>query len=217
MGNPTDPVAGYHDDVRRDIAPYLPKGAGKLLDLGGGTGATAAYFKAQGHAKTVGVVDIISSDLAEGGIDFHASGNLEDASFLESVVAEHGPFDVITTLDILEHLVDPWSVVKQLHAALTPGGTIVASIPNVRHYRVAGGLLFKGKWDLQDAGILDRTHLRFFVEKTAIELMTSSGLELVDVSIPPRMRRKKLAKVVQKLGLGHLVAIDYVVRVRRTY
>ncbi len=53
---------------------------------------------------------------------------------------------------------------------------IVASLPNVRHYRVSGGLLFRGRWHLQDAGILDRTHLRFFVKDTMIELLTHSGL-----------------------------------------
>lgn len=208
-------VSGYHDDIRRDIAPYLPEGTGKLLDVGGGTGATAAYFKAQGLAHSVGVVDRVRSDLAAEGLDFHASGDLEDPAFLDRVISEHGPFDTITTLDILEHLVDPWRVVAQLHEGLAPGGMIVASIPNVRHYRVAGGLLFKGNWDLADAGILDRTHLRFFVERTAVELMTSSGLQLVDVFTPPRGAHPRLAKIAAAIGLGALVAVDYVVRVRR--
>ena len=208
-------VSGYHDDVRSDIAPYLEKGTGTLLDLGGGTGATAAYFKEQGYAGVAGVADMVSSDLADRRLDFHCQGNLEDTDFLARVIDEHGPFDTITTLDILEHLTDPWKVVEQLHGALKPGGMIVASIPNVRHYRVAAGLLFKGRWTLQDAGILDRTHLRFFVRDTAVELMTSSGLELVDVAVPPRMRRPRLAKALQKVGLVDLVAIDFVVRVRR--
>lgn len=207
-------VSGYHDDVRRDIAPYLTKGSGTLLDIGGGTGATAAYFKAQGFAGKAVVADMVDSSLANPGIDAHFQGNLEDADFLSRIIAEHGPFETITTLDILEHLTDPWKVVAQLGKALAPGGTIVASIPNVRHYRVAAGLLFKGKWSLQDAGILDRTHLRFFVRETAIELMTSSGLELVDVAVPPRMRRPRLAKALEKVNLVDLVAIDYVVRVR---
>lgn len=214
MSNP-EVVSGYHDDVRGDIAPYLFRGAGTLLDVGGGTGATAAYFKASGYARRAGVVDMVSSNDAAAGLDFHCSGDLEDVEFLEAVLAEHGPFDTITTLDILEHLVDPWSVVAQLHRALSPGGTMVASIPNVRHYRVAGGLLFKGRWDLQDAGILDRTHLRFFVERTAVELMTSSGLELIDVATPERGAHPRLGKIAGRLGLGSLVAVDHVVRVRR--
>lgn len=207
--------AGYHDDVRSDVAPYTPKAGGTLLDVGGGTGATAAYFKSVGAAERVGAVDMIDSALAESGVDFHHSGNLEDPAFLDKVIAQEGPFRTILCLDILEHLVDPWAVVERLHQALEPGGRIVASIPNVRHYRVAGGLLFKGKWELMDAGILDRTHLRFFVKETAIELMTHSGLVLEEVATPERGARPGLAKVASKLGLGALVAVDYVVRVRR--
>lgn len=211
-------VGGYHDDVRTDVMPHVPPHAGTLLDVGGGTGATAAHAKALGLARRVGVADQVPSDRAEAGIDFHHSGDLEDPDFLASVIEREGPFDTILCLDILEHLVDPWSVVAQLHGALSPGGHMVASIPNVRHYRVAGGLLLRGRWDLQDAGILDRTHLRFFVRDTAVQLMTHSGLELESVVTPPRMRHPRLARALHVLARGKLdslVAVDYVVRVRR--
>lgn len=211
-------VEGYHNDIRDDVVPYLPARGGVLVDIGGGTGATAAYFKKQGLADRVGVLDQVSSAEADPGVDFHLSGNLEDPDFLQRALGAEGPFDTILTLDILEHLVDPWSVVGRLHEALKPGGHIVASIPNVRHWRVATGLLFKDRWDLTDAGILDRTHLRFFVRSTAIELMTHTGLDLVSVDTPPRMRRPRIAKALHVLGRGKLdglVAIDYVVVVRR--
>ncbi|HEX7739215.1 MAG TPA: class I SAM-dependent methyltransferase [Marmoricola sp.] len=212
-------VEGYHTDVRDDVDPYVPKTSGTLLDIGGGTGATAAHMKSLGLAARVGVADQISSDAAEPGIDFHVSGNLDDEAFLAKVIADEGPFDTILCLDILEHLVDPWRVVAQLHQALVPGGHIVASIPNVRHYRVSGGLFFRGRWRLADAGILDRTHLRFFVRETAIELMTHTGLALDLVETPPRMRHPRLAKALHRVAFGRLdslVAVDYVVRVSRT-
>ncbi len=209
-------VAGYHDDVRSDVVPWLPRGVRSMLDVGGGTGATAVHLKQVGVAVRAGVVDRV--DRAEPGLDFHRSGDLEDAGFLESVLAEEGPFELITCLDILEHLTDPWAVVAQLHEALVPGGHIVASIPNVRHWRVSGGLFFGDRWRLADAGILDRTHLRFFVRETAVELMTSSGLVLEEVATPPRMRHPQLARLLHAAGRGRLdslVAVDYVVRVRR--
>lgn len=218
MADQPDVVDGYHNDVRDDVIPYLPATGGRLVDIGGGTGATAAHFKRRGLADRAGALDQVPSDRAEPSLDFHRSGNLEDREFLDRALGEEGPFDTILTLDILEHLVDPWAVVAQLHRALAPGGHIVASIPNVRHYRVAAGLLFRDKWELTDAGILDRTHLRFFVRSTAIELMTHTGLELVSVDIPPRMRRPKLARALHVLGRGRLdslVAVDYVIVVRK--
>lgn len=212
-------VDGYHNQVREDVIPSVRRTNGSLIDIGGGNGATAARIKALGLAARVGVADQVSSDSSLPTLDFHHSGDLNDAAFIDEVVRTEGPFDTILCLDILEHLVDPWRLVGDLHRALTPGGQIIASIPNVRHYRVSGGLFFRNRWRLADAGILDRTHLRFFVRDTAIELMTSSGLHLESVETPPRMRHPRLAKAVHAVGFGRLdslVAVDYIVTVRRT-
>ena len=97
---------------------------------------------------------------------------------LGEVAQECGPFDVILCLDVLEHLTDPWAVVDRLSEMLRPGGCIVASIPNVRNYRLLGPLLFQGRFDLVDRGILDRTHLRWFVGSTAKTLMERGGLRV---------------------------------------
>ena len=38
--------------------------------------------------------------------------------------------------------------------------------------------MFGGKWEYTDEGLLDRTHLRFFTKKTALNLLESSGLKV---------------------------------------
>jgi hypothetical protein len=63
-----------------------------------------------------------------------------------------------------------------LAALLKPGGVLIASIPNVRHFRVVLPLLFRGSWKYADFGLMDRTHLRFFTKASAIELLESAGL-----------------------------------------
>ncbi|GAC1376465.1 MAG: hypothetical protein NVSMB4_05320 [Acidimicrobiales bacterium] len=211
-------VEGYHNDVRRDVVEWVPRTSGTLVDIGGGTGATAAYMKDKGLASRVGAIDQVGSDVAHPGIDFHYSGNLEDPAFLDAALQAEGPVDTVLCLDILEHLVDPWAVVARLHQALAPGGRIVASIPNVRHYRVSAALLFGNRWNLTDAGILDRTHLRFFVRDTAVQLMTHSGLVLETVATPRRGRHPRAARALHAVALGRLdslVAVDYVIVVRR--
>ena len=69
--------------------------------------------------------------------------------------------DCLVFGDVLEHLVDPWAVLARLARLVCDGGQILACIPNVQHYSVIVSLL-RGKWDYQDEGLLDRTHLRFF-------------------------------------------------------
>ncbi|NOU79230.1 glycosyltransferase [Paenibacillus sp. LMG 31459] len=70
-------------------------------------------------------------------------------------------FDYIILPDVLEHLNDPWSVLKNLKRYLKDNGKVIASIPNVMHYSLLRDTL-QGRWEYADAGLLDRTHLRFF-------------------------------------------------------
>jgi 2-polyprenyl-3-methyl-5-hydroxy-6-metoxy-1,4-benzoquinol methylase len=215
---PVGVVAGYHDQVRTDVLHAIPRTSGALLDVGGGTGATAVHLKEAGVAARVGVIDRVDPARADQRLDFYAFADIDDPRAIDAALTQHGPFGVILCLDLLEHLVDPWSLVARLHQALEPGGHLVASIPNVRHYRVSGGLFFRNHWTLQDAGILDRTHLRFFVKDTAVELVTSSGLVLESIEAPRKERHRRARALVHHLGRGRLdslVDVQYVVRARR--
>lgn len=201
----------YHGNVRWNVIPFVPKSGGTLLDVGGGYGGTARKLRELGHADKVGLIDMVPGE----GMDFTYTGDIERSDVLETALAEHGPFQTILTLDVLEHLVDPWNVVGRLHKLLAPGGTMVASIPNVRHYTALAPLLLKNKWEYRDSGILDRTHLRFFVRSSAIELMTSSGLVL-DGVFPIRNDNGK-ARLLRRASLGVLAPFtdfQYVVRVK---
>jgi SAM-dependent methyltransferase len=205
----------YYGTVREDVVPHVPGGRGTLLDVGGGSGATAARLKVLGKAKRVGVIDIVDCS-GYSQADFSYVGNVEDESFLKTVTENEGPFATILCLDVLEHLVDPWQVVSHLHKTLEPGGVIVASIPNVRNYGVVLPLVLRNRWTLRDAGILDRTHLRFFVRSTAIDLMTSSGLELRSVAPSPSGGRR--VRLFRRLTFGLLNSFtdrQYVICVQR--
>ncbi len=95
---------------------------------------------------------------------------------LAAGVPDVGRPDLMLFLDVLEHLPDPLAVLRDLTAQLAPNGAVIVSLPNVAHLSVAAPLLFQGKFDYQDAGILDRTHLRFFVRHTAVDLLSRAGL-----------------------------------------
>ena len=163
--------SAYFAHARKEIAPLLPPRWGRVLEVGCGSGATLAWLRASGRAEySVGVE--ISSAAAESArslvdeiycLDFEKSGS----SFAQP------KFDVILCLDVLEHMVDPWRVVDQLVTdQLAPGGTLVMSLPNVRHYSVVLPLLLQGRWDYETAGLLDRTHLRFFTRRTALAMVS---------------------------------------------
>lgn len=190
----------YFDNLRIGILPLLPENIDKVLEIGAGKGATLAFIQAHWESvKTVAVEPFPeAASTARRHVDVVLDKSIEDLTADDFVDA---PFDLILCLDVLEHLQDPWTEVEKLTKLLAPGGRIIASIPNVSHYSCLFPLLLKNQWTLKDSGILDRTHLRFFVQKTAIELMTCAGLGVVDV-VPNIKWVKNRASFVNKLTLG---------------
>jgi 2-polyprenyl-3-methyl-5-hydroxy-6-metoxy-1,4-benzoquinol methylase len=88
-------------------------------------------------------------------------GGLEDA--LPDLPLNY--FDCIIFNDVLEHLVDPNAVLIQVQGLLTKTGVVVASIPNIRHWPEFVEYTLRGNWNYVNAGVLDRSHLRFFTKK----------------------------------------------------
>lgn len=101
-------------------------------------------------------------------------------------------FDCILFNDVLEHLVDPWEAVREAARFLSPGGCVVASMPNMRHWPVLKELVFRGRWDYTDMGVLDRTHLRWFTRDTMIELFERNGYAVQSIVAINRIRSRNL-------------------------
>jgi 2-polyprenyl-3-methyl-5-hydroxy-6-metoxy-1,4-benzoquinol methylase len=189
----------YHDNVRHDVIPHIPKTGGRLLDVGGGIGATGAYLKANGYVESAGTIDMVDPKHAVPTLDFAEQANLEDGVALAQIGEARGPFRTIIALDVLEHLVDPWTMVARLHAMLEPDGVLVVSVPNVRHWRASLKLVLRNSWTYTEDGVLDRTHLRFFVRQSAVELVGTSGLVIEAVQTS---RSSGKTAIFQKLTLG---------------
>jgi SAM-dependent methyltransferase len=207
----SDDYFGY---ARPEIAPLLPGTTKRVLELGCGSGATLKWLRAQRPVEyAVGIeMSPEASRRAASVFDLVLTNNVETMELPD------GGFDLILALDVLEHLVDPWTIVRRLHGLLAPGGVIIASLPNVGHYSVVVPLIALGRWTYATDGLLDRTHLRFFTRRTAIELMTSSGL-VMDKIASTRMRQRRyamkiLGRVLDHLLPARLAGFQFLVRVK---
>lgn len=105
------------------------------------------------------------------------------SSNIENLIPNYNEkmFDYIIFADVIEHLSDPWKVLKNIKRYLKDDGYILASIPNVMHYSVVRGLI-NGNWSYQNSGILDKTHLRFFTLNEIIKLFGESGFSEIEYS-----------------------------------
>jgi 2-polyprenyl-3-methyl-5-hydroxy-6-metoxy-1,4-benzoquinol methylase len=198
--------AQYFSFERIDIAPLLPRHCGRVLELGCGDGATLDWLKRSGSATHATGIELCAGPaaIARGRADEVIEGDVDAA--MAKLPDER--YDTVLCLDVLEHLVDPWSTARRIHRLLRPGGTIIISLPNVRHYSVVLPLLLRGAWQYEDAGIMDRTHLRFFSRHGAQELLAGSGFtvtEVVESGLKPvRLREtwKRLLAVTPWRDLG---------------
>jgi hypothetical protein len=121
-------------------------------------------------------------------------------SGVEEAALEPGSYQVVVCADVLEHTVDPAAVLQALRAAAAPDARFVISLPNVAHL-AARLLLLTGRFPQMERGIFDRTHLHFFTRQTAIELVRSVGLQVIDVRATPL----PLTLILRAPGSGWLV------------
>ena len=203
----------YYSTYRKDILSLCPVHVNRVLDIGCGNGNTLEYLKSNGYCDWTCGVELFSAaaESAIKKVDQLYQSNIED---MDLPVAPSS-IDMILCLDVLEHLVNPHKVIEYLHTLLSPGGVIIASIPNIRHISVTVPLIIGGKWEYNDSGILDRTHLRFFVKKTAIELMQSSGLQLLEAHPIPKGRKTKILQIITLGLLGSFLDSHYLIKVAK--
>jgi 2-polyprenyl-3-methyl-5-hydroxy-6-metoxy-1,4-benzoquinol methylase len=204
----------YFANARTEILPLLPDFSPHVLELGCGSGATLKWLKANRYCSHTCGVELFkdAAALARDGVDIVINGDIESMEL--DLAANH--FDLILCLDVLEHLVDPWRVMQRLVGYLKPGGTIIVSIPNIRNWRALLPLLFAGRWEYADTGILDRTHLRFFTRHSALALVQGSGVQLramhrLPLATSPKSRIANLATLglfKEFLTLQYLIAAE---------
>lgn len=200
----------YHDLVRKDATELLPPRVGRVLDFGGGVGATGAYLKDSGAADHVVLFDQVA-DSALPSVDVAEALDFEDVDAVAAIARKHGPFDTILALDVLEHLRDPWSVLNVLAAAVRPGGRVIVSLPNVASTVVLGPLLLRDDFTYVEAGVMDQTHLRWFTRKSAIALVEAAGLRPQKVVRNPFSRKYKLANFLSLGLLNRFLAKQWIV------
>jgi 2-polyprenyl-3-methyl-5-hydroxy-6-metoxy-1,4-benzoquinol methylase len=118
-------------------------------------------------------------------LDHVVEENLEEL-FSPDRSSDLGRFDCLIAADVLEHLVDPWTLLGRAAALLEEGASAVISLPNVRYWETFFQVGIRGKWPRRHEGIFDATHLRWFTLRDAYELLRQAQLE--PVAVTPRYR-----------------------------
>ncbi len=202
---PSPEHGDYYGQTRSDMLAHIPPSVKTVLEIGCGNGEFSRGIQAKCGAEIWGVeLNSTAAELASRHLHKVFCGPIEQ--HVDALPNHY--FDCICMNDVIEHLVDPWRVLQSLRAKLKPDGIVVASIPNVRHYKNLGSLLLNGDWQYVDSGTLDRTHLRFFTHKSMQRLFNDSGYRVEKIQGVKRSRKFKLA-ALNFLSGGRLWDIAY--------
>lgn len=165
----------YYNLVRQEMFKYIPSQAFKILEIGCGEGNFGAELK----KKKIEVWGVEyapdQAALAEKKLDRVIAGDV--ATIIDSLPDNY--FDVVVCNDVLEHLIDPYTVLDKLKDKLTEKGVVVSSIPNIRFFRNLFDYFFNKNWDYTDNGIMDKTHYRFFTVNSIRKMYENLGYEIV--------------------------------------
>ena len=167
---------GYYDHSRSEALDLLPVRPERILDIGCGRGGVTRELKRRyPGAQSIGLDLYLdpAHDYATLFDDF-AQVDLER----DPLPVEIGSFDLVLLLDVLEHLRDPEMLLAKVAGAAKNGCHFLVSLPNFHYYSNLLTIVRSGRFPYDDAGILDRTHMRFFGFEDA-RLMLSQHLTVV--------------------------------------
>lgn len=198
-------VTGYYGSVRLDLVQWLPEPLGAVLDVGCGEAATAEALRRRGATSIVGIEVVPeAAEVAAARLDRVLVGPVEEQ--LDQV---GGPFDTIVVWDVLEHLVDPYAVVRRLREVASPGAHLEVSVPNARHVSLLLDLVLRGTFGYTDWGHRDRTHLRWFTRRDLVAMLAANGWEPIATSHPQLHRSAALDRLTGGRSTEFLVGQWY--------
>lgn len=191
-----DRAKRYYLDSRKDIIPLISPDVDKILDIGCGGGMLGKELKKMGNLFVAGVeMNTEAARIAKENLDKVIEGDIENLN----LPFEEGYFDCIVMADILEHLKEPWSVLKYLKRFLNKTGIAIISIPNARHYSVSIQLLL-GKMKYQEDGLLDATHLHLFTLSSIKKMLIDTGYNIVDIKC--KIKEGWKVRLLNRIFLG---------------
>jgi trans-aconitate methyltransferase len=189
-------TSSYYQHNRSEILKLIDITPRRVLDIGCGKGGVASMLHQNYPSLRITGFDKFKDDSFEYADIFESFHNFDLSS--DWPVIDYTVFDFVLMLDVLEHLIDPQSVLAKLSKLLAKGTQVIISLPNFHAYSNLYEIVKTGRFQYKDSGILDRTHLRFYGQDDARDLIRPHFS--IDAFMPhhlqPRSRLNKAASVV---------------------
>lgn len=162
----------------------------RLLDLGCGNGSITNVLAAHGY-------DVVGVEPSTEGIaiarETYPTLELHRASAYEDLAAIHGEFDIVVSVEVVEHLYDPRRFAANVYGLLKPGGFAVITTPYHGYWKNLA-LALSGKLDQHFTALWDHGHIKFWSIRTLTILLSEAGF--VEIGFQRVGRIPALAKAM---------------------
>ena len=167
----------------------------RILDVGCGTGTMLTYLASYGKAQGVDVDEEAVGYCHERGLADVRQGAAETLPF------DDGSFDLVTALDVIEHLDDDAVALREMRRVLRPGGQVLVTVPAHRFM-----------WGDQDEVNM---HKRRYVAGEIRDRLTTNGFQVLRLSymnafmFPPIATIRLLRRLQQRVRPGTTQKSDF--------
>ena len=187
-----------HAVVNHDLLAMMPTTARRVVEVGCMHGALArAYRELNPGVHYTGIdIDAEYARVARQACDVALDGDIEQ--FTQPAFNALFPSDCWVFGDCLEHLRDPWRLLRRIRDHISADGCLVTCIPNAQHWSVQMRLA-TGLFRYEDSGLLDRTHIRWFTRVTMIEMFSNYGWR-IESGVARRLPQPAPAALLQGIA-----------------
>lgn len=189
----------YYNAIRHDVISVIPSRPFKnIIEIGGGKSNTLRYllkiYKAKGLA-----VDLIKQN--KKGFKF-IQGSIEDKKIINKI--PNNFYDLIIACDVIEHLKNTDEFFCVARKKLNKNGILVLSVPNIRQLRMFYHVFIKGSFPRTDAGLFDKTHLRWFCKKDIVDIALNNGFKVSNYQSVGKL----VPQILNKSVFGEFLALQ---------
>ena len=171
----------------------------QAFDLGCGNGTTCDMLSKHGF-------DVTGVDTSSSGIEHAKTAfphvRIEIGSAYDELASRYGTFDLVVSLEVIEHCMEPRAFAKTFLELIAPGGIGFLSTP-YHGYLKNVALAVSGKMDRHFTVLWDGGHIKFFSVKTLGALLREAGAQQVRFERIGRLPQlaKSMIAVVSKNGV----------------
>ncbi len=167
--------SGLHQETINLFSHYLPSGS-RVLDIGAGAGAFSQRLADLGYQVTA--LDIETEKWIPKQIEF-VQLNIDDG--INKSLNTTEKFDAVCCLEVIEHIENPWNLLREIHSLVKPGGKLILSTPNITSFLSRLIFLIKGELHQFNEAALSHGHINPLTDFEILTIANRIGWKVLEV------------------------------------